>query len=158
MSTKMSSETLIGRACSRLLVGGVLAAACLAWPSASRAANPRSTLLRDDGSLSADGMVHEALIAELQGRNRDRDRWIQEALKDSPDHRAARWLDGQVLVNRRWVKIDEIARASGSATTTTRSICAFAPSTPTPWRTNSDLAIGVRNGSSRSRPAHTSRA
>ena len=107
MSTRISKETLIGRAGSRLLVGGVLAVACLAWPLPAQAVGPRSTLVRDDGSLSADGMVHEALIAELQGRNRDRDRWIQEALKDSPDHRRAHWLDGQVLVNRRWIRVDE---------------------------------------------------
>ena len=108
MSTGISGDALIGRLRRRLFVGGVLAAACLAWTLPGRAAEPRDAIVRSDGSLPADTLVQEALTAEMEGRSRDRDRWTHEALKDSPDHPAAHWLDGQVRVGGRWIKLDDV--------------------------------------------------
>ncbi len=108
MSVRVANALLIGRTSSRLLMGGVLAAACLAWPFPVRAGGPQGAVVRSDGSLSADALVQEALAAEVDGRDRDHDRWVQEARKQSPNYPAARWLDGQVLVGRRWIKIEEV--------------------------------------------------
>ena len=107
MSTGISNDVLIGRSRRRLLVGGVLAAACLASSLPVRAAEPRDAIVRSDGTLPAETLVQEALTAEMEGRSGDRDRWAHEALKDSPEHPAAHWLDGQVLVNQQWVRIEE---------------------------------------------------
>jgi tetratricopeptide (TPR) repeat protein len=74
----------------------------LLFSSSARAAEPLG-----GPSLSAEDLVQEALAAEVDGRSRDRDRWIHEALKQSPDHPAAHWLAGQVLVGGHWVKIEE---------------------------------------------------
>jgi hypothetical protein len=85
-------------------VGLAIATAVLAL---TQAADAPGAAEPSESSRRAEDLVHEALLARMDGRNRQCDCLAREALKLSPDHPAARWLEGQAHVNGRWVKIEE---------------------------------------------------
>ncbi|REK09838.1 MAG: hypothetical protein DWQ37_17140 [Planctomycetota bacterium] len=77
-------------------LGMILATVLLAGPlpAAEKAPSPES-------------LVHEALVADLNGATQDRDRLLAEALELDPDYAPARWQSGYLRVGRNWVPVDE---------------------------------------------------
>jgi hypothetical protein len=72
------------------------------WLAASGHARERAT-------PAADGLVQRALLGEAEGRSPgERSRLLVDALQEDPSHSPARWHSGQVRLDQRWLKFDEV--------------------------------------------------
>ena len=98
------------RARSRLLVGGVLAAAALAWALPARAAEPAEPAKRQDASAAAAKLVQAAMEDELAGRDDQRQALLGEALRKSPGYQPAHWLLGEVSEAGKWQRPEDVQR------------------------------------------------
>jgi hypothetical protein len=104
----MSNSVLIDRTPSRL-AAGILAAACLAWPSPARAEEPAEAAKPQDSSAAAE-LVQAAMENEVAGRDDHRQALLDEALRKSPAYAPAHWHSGQVLDAGKWRRPEEVER------------------------------------------------
>ena len=57
---------------------------------------------------SAEQLVREALHREIYGQDQERRQLLQQALEQSPDYAPAKWAQGYVRYQNRWIKAEEL--------------------------------------------------
>ncbi len=87
-----------------VVVGLAVGMTCLA--ARSSAADQGAT----DKTAPAERLVHEALLADLDGKQDERARLLAAALAADPEYAPARWQSGYVRLDDAWVAVDEAPR------------------------------------------------
>jgi hypothetical protein len=76
-------------------------------PGVVRAADAKDTMV-------AEGLVVEALRAEVKGDGGSRQTLLDQATHAAPDYRLARWQEGQVELTKQWLPVEDAQRIAAA--------------------------------------------
>jgi tetratricopeptide (TPR) repeat protein len=104
--------------CAQWISLGVLALLVSSWPPRAQADAPAQPAAQQPVQPAvpakpidqATNLVHDALVAEAQGKPDARTNFLQQALAVAPDFAPAHWQSGEIHTGDKWTSIDAAAK------------------------------------------------